>query len=289
MLARRGASQSEARTGRSRGVWAGAAAALLVVLIAARFPYQRFLPPLLEAASAATGAQIEFGEVGLSLGWSGPRVVARNLRLQWPATAALSLAALHVRPAWSRAWLSGVPIWHVEASGDPGGWRGVVASDRVSGDWSAVDVDALPWVLFGSMAPLHGRVSGEVDLVRQNGAWQGSVKLRGEDGSVDLPGLPVAIPFEAFQADLAVAPSLVTLSSGRIQGPLVTASIAGTASAAGGAFATWPLALDVEIEELDPALRQYLTPLGISVDGRGRAKLRVTGSLASPYLGGLPR
>jgi hypothetical protein len=244
---------------------------------------------LLAAASAATGAQIEVGEVGLSLGWSGPRVVARNLRLQWPATAALSLAALHVRPVWSRAWLSGVPIWHVEASGGPGAWQGVVASDRVAGNWSAVDMDALPWVLLGSLTPLHGRISGEVDLVRQNGAWLGSAKLRGEGGSVDLPGLPVAIPFEALHADLALGPSVVTLSSGRIQGPLVTASIAGTANAAGGAFATWPLALDVEIEEVDPALRVYLTPLGIPVDERGRAKLRVTGSLASPYLSGLPR
>jgi hypothetical protein len=164
-----------------------------------------------------------------------------------------------------------------------------VASDRVAGNWDAVDVDALPWGLLGSLTPLHGRISGELDLVRQDGAWLGSAKLRGEGGSVDLPGLPVAIPFEALHADLAVGPSLVTLSSGRIQGPLVTANVAGTARSAGGAFASWPLALDVEIEEVDPALRGYLTPLGIPVDERGQAKLRVTGSLGSPYLDGLAR
>jgi len=194
------------RARRGRGAWILAAAALLGVLIAARFPYQRLLGPLLAGASAATGAQIEVGEVGLSLGWSGPRLVARDLRLSWPGAAALSLAAVRVRPAWSPAWLSGVPLWHVEATGDPGTFRGVVASDRVAGQWSAIDVDALPWILLGSTPPLHGRVSGEADLARQDGAWRGSAKLQGAGGSVDLPGLPVAIPFEALEAHLDLGP-----------------------------------------------------------------------------------
>jgi type II secretion system protein N len=271
---------------RGRGVWIWAAAALLGVLIAARFPYQRLLGPLLAGASAATGAQIEVGEVGLSLGWSGPRLVARDLRLSWPGAAALSLAAVRVRPAWSPAWLSGVPLWHVEATGDPGTFQGVVASDRVAGQWSAIDVDALPWILLGSTPPLHGRVSGEADLARQDGAWRGSAKLQGAGGSVDLPGLPVAIPFEALEAQLELGAELITLSSGHIQGPLVTASIAGTADASSGAFSTWPLALEVAIEAIDPALREYLPPLGIQVSEDGRATVRVTGSLGSPYLGG---
>jgi hypothetical protein len=205
MQMRRTAGQSRPGAGAGRGLWIASALALLVALIAARFPYERLLPPLLAAAGAATGAQIEVGEVGLSLGWSGPRMKAQDLRLSWPSTGALSLAAVHVRPAWSLAWLTGAPLWHVEASGDPGAWKGVVASDRIAGEWSAVDMDALPWVLLGSGTPLHGRISGELDLVRKHRVWLGSAKLRGEGGSVDLPGLPVAIPFEALQADLDVA------------------------------------------------------------------------------------
>ena len=278
---------SRRRAGRGRALFALAVAALLVALIAARFPYQRLLPPVLAAASRATGAEIEVGEVGLSLDWSGPSLVARDLSLRWPAST-LRLAALHVRPAWSAAWLSGIPVWHVEASGDPGAFEGVVASDRVTGQWDAVDMDALPWSLLGSSPPLHGRLSGALDLARAQGAWQGSAELHGESGSVDLPGLPVAIPFEALAADLAVAPELVTLSSSRIQGPLVTASVAGTASATGESFSSWPLALDVDVEAVDPALRGYLTPMGIDVDEEGRAKVRVTGSLGAPYLSGLP-
>jgi hypothetical protein len=101
--------------------------------------------------------------------------------------------------------------------------------------------------------------------------------------------LPVAIPYVALEAELDVAPELITLSAGRIEGPLVTASIGGTASAGPGSFSAWPLDLAVEIEQVDPALRGYLGPLGIPVDSDGRAQVRVTGTLAAPYLSGLGR
>jgi len=269
-----------------RGALVVAIAVLLLVFLAARFPYGRLLPPLLSAARAATGAEIEVAELGLGLGFAGPRVVASGVRVRWPGAPELILDAVRVRPAWSLAWLAGTPVWHVDAEGAPGAWNGVIAADRVAGAWSEVDTDALPWELLGSMAPLHGRLSGEVALSRSNGAWEGSALLTGNEGSVDLPGLPVAIPFVALAAELEVAPALVTLAAGRIEGPLVTANVGGTASAAEGALAAWPLDLQVEIEQVDPALRGYLGPLGIQVDGEGRANLRVTGTLAAPYLTG---
>jgi hypothetical protein len=168
---------------------------LLLVFLAARFPYQRLLPPLLEAARAATGAEIEVADLGLGLGLGGPEVVASGVRLRWPAAPEIVLDEVAVRPAWSFAWLTGSPLWHVAASGAPGSWRGVVAPDRVAGEWSEVDPDALPWAMVGALAPLHGRLSGEVELSRSDGAWAGSAQVAGGEGSVDLPGLPVAIPF----------------------------------------------------------------------------------------------
>jgi type II secretion system protein N len=279
------AARGKARSGR-RTLWIGAVTLLLLVFLAARFPYERLLPPVLEAARAASGAEIEVADLGLGLGLGGPQVVASGVRLRWPGTSELALAAVRVRPAWSLAWLTGTPVWHVDTSGPPGAFRGEVAQDRVSGEWREVDTDALPWALVGSLAPVHGRVSGEVDLARSDGAWRGSAQISGTEGSVDLPGLPVAIPFVAIEAQLEVAPDLVTLSGGRLQGPLVTANVDGTASADGASFASWPLDLEVDIEQVDPALRGYLGPLGIPVDGSGRARVRVTGTLAAPYLSG---
>jgi type II secretion system protein N len=285
MQAQRTALRRRAKPGGARRVaLAAAIVALLLLFLAARFPYRRLLPPVLEAARAATGAEVDVADVGLGLGFGGPHVVASGVRLRWPAAPELSLEAVRVRPAWSFAWLSGSPVWYVDASGALGAFTGEVAADRVAGEWRDVDTEALPWVLLGSVAPLHGRLSGDVDLAQSNGAWQGSAALSGGEGSVDLPGLPVAIPFIALEAQLAVAPAQVTLSRGRIEGPLVTANVGGTASADGGGFSAWPLDLAVEIERVDPALRGYLGPLGIPVDVEGRATVRVTGTLAAPYL-----
>lgn len=269
-----------------RGALIAGIVVLLLVFLAARFPYRRLLPPLLSAASAATGAEVDVADLGLGLGFAGPAVVASGVRLRWPAAPELVLDEVRVRPAWSFAWLAGSPVWHLEAAGPAGAWQGVVAPDRVAGEWSEVDTDALPWAILGAMAPLHGKLWGEVELARSNGAWEGSAEVAGGEGSVDLPGLPVAIPFTALEAQLAISPELVTFSSARLEGPLVTANVGGTASAAGGPFSAWPLDLDVEIEQVDPALRGYLGPLGIPVDAEGRARLRVTGSLAAPYLSG---
>ena len=64
---------------------------LLLVFLAARFPYQRLLPPLLDAARAATGAEIDVADLGLGLGLGGPEVVASGVRLRWPAAPELVL------------------------------------------------------------------------------------------------------------------------------------------------------------------------------------------------------
>jgi type II secretion system protein N len=259
---------------------------LLGVFLAARFPWERLLPSLLATARATTGAEIQLADLGLGLGWSGPRLVGRDLVLRWPGSPALALEAVTLRPAWSLGWLRGRPAWYVEASGTPGAWRGELALDRIAGELAELDVAALPWVLLGSPAPLQGRISGSVDLTRVDGSWRGSAELEGQPGSVDLAGLPVAIPYQQLMAQLEIGAAEVKLAQARLQGPLVTASFAGTASPAGGAFASWPLDLQVEIEQVDPALRGYLAPLGISTDPQGRSHLRVTGTLAAPFLSG---
>jgi type II secretion system protein N len=268
------------------GLTALAVALLLAAFVFVRFPWERLLPPLLDVAHTATGADVRVGALRVGFGAQGPRLVARGVSLHWPGNAPLALDAVALRPAWSLDWLRGRPLWHVEASGPPGAWSGAVALDRVAGRLDEVDVGALPWALLGSTAPLQGRVSGSVDLARMDGAWQGSARLSGATGSVDFGGLPVAIPYEELVADLVVAPDRVSLPQARLVGPLVTASFTGTASAEGASFASWPIDLRVQIERIDPALGSYLGPLGIPLDRQGQAQVQVSGTLAAPFLSG---
>jgi hypothetical protein len=41
----------------------------------------------------------------------------------------------------------------------------------------------------------------------------------------------------------------------------------------------------VDIEQVDPALRQHLAPLGIHLDREGQGSVEVSGSLGAPTIG----
>jgi type II secretion system protein N len=260
-------------------------AGLFVIFVAARFPYERLLPAAREAVAAGLGAEVEIEALGLGLGWGGPEAVARGLVLHWPGSEPLHLERVGVRPAWTPAWLRGTPRWHVVADGPPGHFRGQVAPDRIEGELSDVDIGALPWAYLGANPPLAGRVSGLVDLVFAGGSPVGSAEIVSENGSVDFGGLPVAIPYESLAARLELAPSELGLTAARLAGPLITARFAGSATPGPGAPVSWPLALRVDIEQVDPALRQHLVPLGIHLDREGQGSIQVFGSLGAPTIG----
>lgn len=260
-------------------------AGLFVVFVAARFPYERLLPAARQAAAEALGADVEIGQLGLGLGLGGPEAVAHGLVLHWPGSEPLRLERVGVRPAWTPAWLRGQPRWHVAANGPPGRFSGQVAPDRIEGELTGVDVAALPWAYFGTTPPLAGRVSGLVDLAFVAGNVVGFADIVSENGSVDFGGLPVAIPYESLAARLDLAPGQLELTAARLAGPLITARFAGSAIPGPGAPESWPLALRVDIEQVDPALRNHLAPLGIRLDREGQASLQVTGSLGAPALG----
>jgi type II secretion system protein N len=257
---------------------------LFVVFVAARFPYERLLPAARQAAAAATGAQIEIAELGLGMGWGGPEAVVRGLVMQWPGSEPLRLERVGVRPAWTPAWLRGEARWHVAASGPPGEFSGEVAPDRVDGELTDVDTGALPWAYLGTIPPIAGRVSGLVDLAFQGGQVVGLVDIVSENGSVDFSGLPVAIPYESLAARVELAPSELGLTAARLAGPLITARFSGSATPGPGAPVSWPLALQVHIEQVDPALRNHLAPLGIRLNREGQASLAVSGSLGAPRI-----
>lgn len=271
--------------GRSRRLaWALGIAALFLIFLAARFPYDRLLPRATTAAGAALGAEVTIASLGLGFGRGGPEAVARDLRLHWPGSLPLALERVAVRPAWSLDWLRGRPRWHLAAAGPPGRFDGTVAADRVDGRFAGIDVGALPWTALGASPPLDGPLSGSADLLATDGVWSGAIDLASEAGSVDFGGLPVAIPYQRLEGRILVDPARIELRGARLEGPMVTAAFEGTATPRPGPSSSWPLALDVRIEHVDPALRQHLVPLGIRLDREGRATLHVSGTLAAPIL-----
>jgi len=257
---------------------------VLLVFVIARFPFDRLAPAAAAAAAQALGAEVTIAGLGVGLGRGGPEAVLERVLLRWPGDPPLQLDHLGVRPAWSLAWLEGQPRWRLASQGAVGVFQGELGHDRLDAELHEFDIAALPWGRIGGAPPIHGRLSGRLDLELGDSGWVGTAALTGGEGSVDHPALPVAIPYERLDLQVVLDPEAVALPAARLEGPLVTATFAGRAVASAPDPARWPLTLHVEIERVDPALRSYLGPLGIRLDPKGHGTLEVTGTLSAPIV-----
>jgi type II secretion system protein N len=264
-----------------------AALLLTVVFSVALFPWQRLDARLVRLLEDATGAQVSVGDLGPGLGLAGPRIEAHDVRLRWPPEPAeLALDLVRVRPAWSLSWLRGDPALHVELAGEVGRLAGTVwPGGQPAFDGRLQDVDPTrlpPRLLGGVFPPVTGRLSAEVELATGDGLRPtGRVALDARDGSLVVPGSPVAIPFDALGGRLDLAPDgAARLEDVRLEGPLVSLSAAGRIGAA-PAWGRAPLELDVELLHVDPAFAGVMGSLGAPGAGRAGA-FRIGGTLARP-------
>ena len=189
-----------------RGAAVLGALALLAAFLVVRFPYERLLPPLLEVARSATGRRGRGSRAPAAprLGRAARRREGRGAALAGEPAARVRRGGGAGRPGRWRG-CAGARAGTLDLSGPPGVWSGQLGRDRLAGKLEEFDVAALPWQLVGTPSPLKGRISGVVDLEQRGGVWLGSAEIAGGTGSVDLAGLPVAIPFEALSAKLDLA------------------------------------------------------------------------------------
>jgi type II secretion system protein N len=271
-----------------------AALALACLLVTAfffalRFPYDRFRAPLAAQLAAATGAAVELGELSGRPGPTGLTLRAAPVRLRWPPGEPVELEGASLRPAWSLSWLRGRPALHVDLEARAGRasgtlWPGppLALSARVRG----LALEALPPELLARAEgfALTGRLDAEADLSGGNGGALGDLVLEVQDGAASAPGAPLAVPFERLRAELTLEEGGgVRLRSAALEGPMVLGSAEGRLGP-GPSWTQAPLDLRLDLQVADPSLRSVLAPLGIRLDGQGRTKLQLRGTLAAPEL-----
>jgi type II secretion system protein N len=128
-----------------------------------------------------------------------------------------------------------------------------------------------------------GRLDADADLTVTAGALGGELSLDVREGALAAPGSPVSIPFERLRAELGVEPDTLRVASASLSGPMVEGTAQGKLGLTGG-LEEAPLDMDVDLRVADPSLRGMLAPLGVRLDGEGRARLHLQGSLGSPVL-----
>jgi type II secretion system protein N len=263
------------------GLGFGALSLLAIVGIAvAFFPFDRLAPALSARIQRETGVATRIESLGAALGLEGPWIEARGVTLRWPTGAVLELEAVRARPAHPGAWLRGVPTASVTADASFGSFDGDFSREAVSGTLERFDFAQLPADWFGEAgSPLAGAIDARVDITRIGENWTGSITLAGGEGSVALPGSPIAIPYERLDARARLdGRGVLHLDSLALAGPMLSARATGTIAAGDGGPATGVIEIEAEIKRLDPAFASALAPFGIALDGRGAGRLRVTGA-----------
>ena len=255
---------------------------LLAILVSAIafFPFERLAPALAGWIESETRIATSIGALDAGFGARGPVLEARDIQLNWPTGEQLALGSLRVSPALSLAWLRGVPTLRVAGSAEFGAFEGVVSAERIQGDFTRFDFAALPPAWFGDAgSPLAGPVDAEVSFARLAEQWSGSAQIEGADGSLALPGSPVAVPYEALKANLRLDEvGTLHVESVALSGPMVEAQAKGEVAAGYAGPATGAIAIEADLTRVDPALLPALAEYGVQLDARGAGHLSISGT-----------
>ena len=264
-----------------------ASLALVVIFVLILFPYGRFRDIAIAELAQATGASVSLDDLegGISVG--GPCLVATNLLLRWPDRQELLLERARMRPAWSLSWLWGEPAFHLDLTGPAGSiagtvWRvpGLAFAGRARG----IQLSLLPLDHLADPLPVLGRLHAEIDLRTGPNGPTGEIRFESWDGSVALPQLPFAFPFEEAHGELERSESgAVTVREFELTGPMFEVDAEGTV-AASRRLEQAALDLEVDLVVVDPAFREIVQPFGIRLDPQGAGQFRVTGTVSRPVL-----
>ena len=258
---------------------AALALAAVLAVAAAFFPFERLAPALAARIERETGAEARIESLRATLGARGPELELRGVALRWPTGDALAVTSLQVRAARPGAWLRGVPTAHLVLRTAFGAFDGEVSRERVSGELAGFDFAQLPAAWFGEGgAPLAGAVDARIDFARSAARWTGEATLTGADGSLALPGAPVALPYERLDASARLDPAgTLHLLALALAGPMVSARASGTISAGPRGPARGAIAIAADVERLDPALLPALRQAGVALGPDGAGRITVSG------------
>jgi type II secretion system protein N len=266
-----------------------ASLALVLLFLLMLFPYGRFREIAVARLVRATGASVSLEELDGGPSVGGPSLSATNLLLRWPGRGELLLERAQLRPAWSLSWLRGEPALHLKLRGPAGRAVGTVWQNPAlafAGQLRGVDLSLLPLAQAAEPLPILGHFDAEIDLRTGPTGPIGSIRFDGRDGSIALPRLPIAIPFQEARGEVGRTESgFIELREIEVSGPMLSATVRGNIRPSRRPE-EGELDLEGELVVTDPAVRQMIRPYGLRFDQAGAAHIRLTGTASRPVLEG---
>ncbi len=274
--------------GGSRGLlWlVPAGLALTTFFVFLGFPYERLADFAASEAERATGARVDYRDVGPSFHWAGPGVTATGVRALVDGGEPLQFDRVVLRPAWTLSWLRGRPALYCLLDGPPGRAEGVLtlgASGGYAGELTRTDVAALPMGTLWPGTSLEGTLDATVEVQRNPGGPKGRVEFEALDGTVALAGFPMALPFESLTGALRFGDeAFLEIEALALQGPLLAADVTGRVEPA-LTFVSAPLQVQIQLTA-EPVIRNALRMAGVRIGEDGSARVRIAGTPGRPLV-----
>jgi type II secretion system protein N len=249
------------------------------------FPWDALRDVVAAQASAATGSRVAIDELGAGLSPLGPVLEAQGVTATLPGGEALELDRARLRPAWSWNWLRGGAALAVDLSAPEGRLRGTVYAGSQPGFDGRIDDLNLSRLPLSGVAPnlaLDGVAAADIDVRKGEAGPEGRVEFHAADGSLGLPGLPVALPYQSLDATAVLGgDAQLRLERFALGGPMLSAQGDGVVTSA-PSFSTGPLDATLHVEVHEAGVRPMMRNLGVRLDDAGRGDVRLGGTLAAP-------
>ncbi len=262
------------------------AVALTITFIGLLFPWDAVARRLAFEIGAASGARVEIGALAPAWTARGPVLRAREVRIEHPSVEALRVDPLEVAPRFSMAWLSGRPRLRVYADSALGRIDGVLVlgpEPAFDGRVERVAIERQPLRLAAAGVRVVGELAAIADVALDpGGTLRGRVEFESPALQIEAALLPLPLRFSRATGTLSILESGATrIESVSLEGEQLRGTLEGEIGLVHHSQAP-PLALDAEVEILDPELRALAQAAQLPIGADGRAALRIGGTAALP-------
>ena len=263
-------------------------AALILIFIGILFPWDSVARRVAHEISLASGSRVELGGLSPALSSRGPVLKAEDVVVDHPALERLRIHRLEIAPRLSTSWLKGEPKLRVWADSEIAEVDGILrlgSASGFTGDAERVQIERLPLRLDASGLALSGTLDAKADVALEpSGILRGDVDFDSDSLIIQSDLLPLAIPFSRASGTVVLADSGATqIERALFEGPLVQGQISGEIGWVHRSLSP-PLDLEATLEVVDPTLRQLAPGAGLSLDGSGKAKIHVGGTIDAPEM-----
>lgn len=262
-----------------------AAAVVLIALFLFRgFPYDVLGERITSELARADGVQVRFAELGPAFRLAGPGLEAHGVVIELPNGPTVAFDRVMARAAWSLSWLRLEPAVFLELASATGTAEGTLhlgSTPGWDGELADYDLAALPFEALVPGGHLEGKVDAVIDVRIGEAGPEGPIQLEAQQGSIALPVLPLALPFERLDATLTLGgDDYVALEALTLEGPLASGTGSGRI-ARGPSLSAAPLEMTFELR-VQPALAGAVRAAGLRPKKNGATTVRLSGTLANP-------